>query len=212
MPDLALENRPSSFEALESQPDDRDRLIQAATRIATERGFEGLDAEQLARATGLTLDDFHRHFDNVDQCILAAFDRFFQRLVEHVSEASEGVPGWPEKVGATIVAGLEFIAELEPVTRLFTVDALCAGPGLIERRISSIERGAVQLKAGRELYPGSAELPDSMERTLVAGVVMLATTYVLGEEAWRLTEVQSELVAMVLTPYLGIEGARRVAS
>jgi AcrR family transcriptional regulator len=195
-----------------ARPDDRHRLIEAATRIATERGFDALDAEVLARATGLTPTDFHRYFDNVDQCILAAFDQFFERLLEHVSEASEGVAGWPEKVRATIVAGLEFITELEPVTRLFAVDALCAGPGLIERRIAYIERGADRLKAGRELYPDAADLPGSMERTLVAGVVMLATTYLLGEEASRLAEVESEMVAMVLTPYLGIEGARLAAS
>jgi AcrR family transcriptional regulator len=209
MPDLVLANGPSATEA---RSEDRERLTEAATRIATERGFEALDAERLARVTGLTVNDFHRHFDNVDQCILASFDQFLERLVEHVSDACEGVPTWPGRVRATIIAGLEFIAELEPVTRLFMVDAMCAGPGLIERRISAIERGADQLKEGRELYPEAAELPDSMERTLVAGVVMLATTYVLGEEASRLAEVQSELVAMVLTPYLGIEGARRVAS
>jgi hypothetical protein len=51
-----------------------------------------------------------------------------------------------------------------------------------------------------------------MERTLVAGVVMLATTYLLGEEANRLAGVQAELVTMVLTPSLGIERARQVAS
>lgn len=209
MPDLLLESFPQPTEV---RPDDRNRLAEAATRIATERGFEALDAEVLARATGLTLADFHRYFDSVDQCILAAFDRFIERLLEHVSEACEGIESWPEQVRATIVAGLEFTTELEPVTRLFAVEALGAGPGFIERRIASIERGADALKAGRELYPEAADLPGSMERTLVAGVVMLATTYLLGEEASRLAEVQSEMVAMVLTPYLGIEGARRAAS
>lgn len=212
IPDLVFENEPGPVEALASRPDGRDRLTEAATRIATERGFEALDAEQLARASGLTLADFHRHFDNVDQCILAAFDHFLERLSEHVSEACEEVPGWPEKVRATIVAGLEFIVELESVTRLFAVDAVRLGPGVVERKISSIERGADLLKEGRELYPATAELPDSMERTLVAGVVMLAMTYLLREEASRLVEVQSELVVMVLTPYLGIEKARFAAS
>lgn len=212
MPDLVLERGRGPVNAQASRPFDRDRLIEAATRIAAERGFEALDAEQLASASGITLTDFHRHFDNVDQCILAAFDQFVERLLEHVSEACEGIPGWPEKVRATIIAGFEFIAELEPVTRLFAVEAMRAGPGIVERKISSIERGAERLKEGRELYPQAAEFPDSMERTLVGGVAMLATTYLLGEEANRLAEVQSELVVMVLTPYLGIEGARQVAS
>ena len=207
-----MENGPTPVEALASRPDGRDRLTEAATRIATERGFEALDAEQLARAAGLTLADFHRHFDNVDQCILAAFDQFLERLLEHVAEACEDIPGWPERVRATIVAGFEFVAELEPVTRLFAVDAMRAGPGVVERQLSAIERGADLLKEGRKLYPVAAELPDSMERTLVAGVVMFATTYLLGEEASRLAEVQSDLVAMVLTPYLGLERARLTAS
>jgi AcrR family transcriptional regulator len=212
MPDLVLEDGPGPVGLLVSGADGRNRLAEAATRIAAERGFDALDTEQLVRATDLTLADFHRHFDNVDQCILAAFDQFLGRLLAHVSEACDGIADWPETVRAAIVAGLGFITELEQVTRLFAVDAMGAGPGLVERKLSAIELGADRLKQGRELYPGTAEFPDSMERTLVAGVVMLATTYLLGEEANRLAGVQAELVTMVLTPYLGIERARQVAS
>jgi AcrR family transcriptional regulator len=205
MPDLVLESGSRPVDA-------RDRLIEATTRIATERGFEALDAERVARAAGLTLADFQLHFDSVDQGLLAAFDQFVERILEHASDASEGIPSWPERVRAAIVAGLEFIAELEPVTRLFAVDALTAGAGLVERKISAIELAAERLKEGRELYPEAAELPDSMERTLVAGLVIRALTYLLGEEAGRLAEVQAELVEIVLIPYLGLEGARLAAA
>jgi AcrR family transcriptional regulator len=121
MPELVLEEKPGGAESPASRIEDRYRLTDAATRIAAERGFEALDPVELAQAAGLTVEDFHRHFDNVDQCILAAFDQLFDRLLEHVNEACEEVGQWPEKVRATIVAAFEFIAELEPVIRLFAL-------------------------------------------------------------------------------------------
>lgn len=192
--------------------DARERLTDAATRIASERGFQGIEAAQVARAAGLSTEDFYAQFDTVEQCLLAAFDHFLRRLVEHVEEACEEAETWPDKVKTTIGAAFDFVTELEPVARVFAADAMHTGPAGIERKYASIESAARCLKQGRELYPGAANLPEAMERMLVAGVVMLATTYLLSEEAGRLAGVETEAVEMVLAPYLGIEQARSLAA
>ena len=212
MPDVVVERDPAGGEGARALLRARERLIDAVTRVATEGGFQELDSEQVARAAGLPVDQFYRHFDNVDQCVLAAFDQFLERLSDHIGEACEGTDDWPEKVRATIDAGFEFITELEPVTRLFAVDAVRTGPAGLERKIASIDRAALRLRHGRLLYPEAAGLPDATERALVAGVVMLATTYVLGEDGSGLSEIQAEAVEMVLAPYIGIDRARLVAA
>ncbi len=212
MPDVVVRRDPAGGEGVRAPFRERERLTDAVTRVATERGLQGLDPELVARASGLTVDRFYRHFDNLDQCVLAAFDEFLERLLEHIDEACADTDEWPEKVRASIDAGFEFIAELEPVTRLFAVDAVRTGPAGMERKIASIDRAALHLKQGRLLYPGAADLPDAMERALVAGVVMLATTYVLGEDSDRLSEIRAEAVEMILTPYIGTDRARLVAA
>ena len=50
-----------------------------------------------------------------------------------------------------------------------------------------------------------------MESTLVAGVVMMASSHLLAEEADMLPGLAPEAVEMVLTPYLGSSAASRAA-
>jgi len=212
MPDVVLRRDPAGAEVTVATWDERERLTDAVTRIATERGYKEIDPEQVARGSGLSVDDFHRHFATVDQCLLAAFDRFLGRMLEHIDEACEGIAGWPEQVRATIEAAFEFVAEVEPVARLFAVDAVRTGPAGVERKCASIERAALRLKHGRLLYPAAADLPDAMERLLVAGVVTIASAHLLAEDRERLVQVEVEAVEMVLTPYIGLGRARAVAT
>ncbi len=192
--------------------EERERLTDAVTRIATERGFRGVGAEQVARGAGLSIADFHRHFDNVDQCLLAAFDRFLERMLEHIDESCAEVAEWPEKVRLTIEAAFEFLAEVEPVARVFAVETTFAGPAGLERTQASIERAALRLKHGRLLYPEAADLPDATERMLVAGVVAIATAHLLREDGGALAGAGSEAVEMLLAPYLGADRARSMAA
>jgi AcrR family transcriptional regulator len=212
MPDVVVGRDPAGAEIAVATSEARERLTDAVTRIATERGYKGTDPEQVARSSGLSIDDFYRHFANVDQCLLAAFDSFLGRLFEHIDEACEEAVGWPDKVKTTIEAAFEFVAEVEPVARLFAVDAVRTGPAGVERKFASIDRAALRLKHGRLLYPVAVDLPDAMERTLVAGVVMIASTHLLSEEAEQLVDVETEAVEMVLAPYIGLDRARQVAA
>lgn len=192
--------------------DMRERLTDAATRLATDRGYDALRAEAIAEAAGLSIEDFHRHFDGGDQCLLAAYDRFIDRLLDHVEAASAAAVSWPEKVKLTIEAAFQFVYELEPVARMFAVESIRIGPAAMHRRLLSIDRAATVLEGGRTLYPAAEGMPSTTERTLVAGVVTIATQQLLAEEASDLSVIEVEAIEMVLTPYIGPAEARAVAA
>ena len=181
MPDVVtgrdpLGNRVASLE-------DRDRLTDAMTRAAVECGYRSVDIEQVAYSAGLTADDFRQLFTSKDQCLLAAFDGFLARLYDQIDEDCEEVPDWPTKVKVAIESAFSLVAELEGTARLFVVDAIRTGEAGLERHRTSIDGAARILKHGRLLYPVAAEYPEAMERTLVAGVVMMASSRLLAEDA-----------------------------
>jgi AcrR family transcriptional regulator len=190
---------------------DRDRLTDAITRASVECGYRTLDIEQVADYAGLTIDDFERQFTSKDQCLLAAFDSFLDRLYAQLDEDCEEALDWPGKVRATIESAFSLVAELEGTARLFVVDAIRTGEAGLERQRTSIDGAANLLRAGRLLYPAAADYPEEMERTLVAGVVMMASSRLLAEEADVLPDLAPEAVEMVLTPYLGSRAARLAA-
>lgn len=190
----------------------RERFTDGVTRAAVDYGYAEVDVERIAKYAGLPASEFDRHFDSKDQCFLAGFDRFLERMREDIGDACESTENWAEKVELAIRTAFEFVAELEPVARVFVVDAARIGEAALERRHEAIESAARILKHGRLLYPRAAELPDATERTLVAGVVMIASTSVLHEDAGDLPEFVAEATEMVLAPYLGTESARLLAA
>lgn len=162
----------------------------------------------MALYAGLSVDDFYASFQSGDQCLLAAYDNYLRRLLSHVAAAAESEPDWLAKVAASVSAGLGFVAELGPVSRMFAIDALSLGPAAIEQAHAAIERGARFLRHGRELYPAAAELPASLEQTLLAGQAFAVSLRLLAEEPLALPRLRSEMVEVLLSPYVGTERAR----
>jgi AcrR family transcriptional regulator len=212
MQDVVVRRDTTGVELASEPREARERFTDAVTRAAAEYGYRAIDVEQIARYAGLSVADFDQSFASKDECLLAAFDRFLERIYEHIDEGCEDARDWPDKVRITIQSAFEFVSELESVARLFVVDAVRTGEAGLERRCASIDSAARRLKHGRLLYPQSADLPDATERTLVAGVVMLASTRLLHEDAWELPALAAEATEMVLTPYIGSSKAREVAA
>jgi hypothetical protein len=114
-------------------------------------------------------------------------------------------------VAAAIREALEFAAGDPAAVRALTSDALAAGkPGFAqyERLISYL---CELLLPGRAERSDAERLPKETERALAGGVAMLVAQRIdLGRHA-ELPALAPEATQFVLTPYLGIDEARRVA-
>lgn len=206
-------DRSDASDSAESSPDEqRARLINAITRTAAERGYAETTVDQVAAYAGVSRETFFRYFTGTDQCLLAAYDSFFERLMGHIEAACDARDPWPLQVKAGIEATLGFFAEVSSTGRLFMVEAMSAGPAAVERRFASIDRLARKLHRGRELNPAAKGLPETTERTLVAGVGLTISVHLLAEEGALLPAMEAELTELVLTPYLGSREAKKIAA
>lgn len=195
----------------QSPPQQRSRLIDAFTKVAAERGYARVSAAQVAAEAGLPGEAFYEHFVDLPRCLVASYDAYFERLMAHIEEACEGEDEWPDRVKAAVGACLEFVLETASRARLFSVEAISAGPALLERRFASTTRLAARLQRLRDHSPRAEELPASTEWVLVAGVYSRITAHLLAEEAGLLADLEPELVELLLGPYLGEREARRLA-
>jgi AcrR family transcriptional regulator len=190
----------------------RSRLIDAFTKIASERGYTRIGAAEVAAEAGLPDETFYEHFADLPRCLVASYDAYFERLMAHIEEACEGAEEWPDRVKAAVRASLEFVLETASRARFFSVEAIGAGPALLERRFASTTRLAARLAPLRETRCRRAtELPASTEWVLIAGVYSRITVHLLAEEAGLLADLEPELVELLLSPYLGEQEARRLA-
>lgn len=194
---------------LESQ---RERLIDALTRTAAEHGYAKTTVRDIAAVAGVPRSAFYEHFASKNQCLSAAYDAFVERLLEEARQATDDAEEWPLQVKEAVAAGLGFVAETATRARFFAVEAPTVGPMILERYVVAMSRIVFLLRSGREHYPLAADLPELTEQVLVGGAACLVSSALLSEEHGLLPALESEIVEVLLTPYLGREAARRVAT
>ncbi|HEX7244879.1 MAG TPA: hypothetical protein VF245_04845 [Solirubrobacterales bacterium] len=141
-----------------------------------------------------------------------AFEAAFARLQVFVEEAY-GVPGdWPVRIAAAIRAGFEFAAADPETANVLTNEAIARGRDGFARYNRLVDYCAGLLTPGRELQPENEQLPEILERSLAGGLIMLIAQRVDQGRAAELRTLVPEAVQFVLTPYLGLEEARRAAA
>lgn len=141
------------------------------------------------------------------------YDLLLDRLLERISRACKTATDWPDEVRLAIEAAFEFASELERERLMAFFDPALAGPAAVERRCALIDNATTALERGRRApgpYPASDGF-EVTERTLVAGVVMLASINLLADDDSGLDRARAEAVEMVLTPYVGAGRARDLA-
>lgn len=142
----------------------------------------------------------------------SAFEVEFARLRVRLETACVEEKAWPARVAAGIRACCVFAAEHPEEARLLTSEALARDEEsrlLYEQMISYF---AAMLRPGRDLNSRSGELPAITESAMAGGVAMLIGRRLdQGQEA-ELPALAADAIVFVLTPYVGIESARRFAA
>jgi AcrR family transcriptional regulator len=191
---------------------DRQRLVSAITKAASERGYTNVTVTDVTRYAELSRTTFYEHFTGKRQCLMAAYDAFFERLIDDATAACAAQSEWPERVRAALGAILSFLEESDTLARAFAVESFSSGPPAFERQLGLVERLASLLREGRSHFPAAAALPEQTEQTLAGGVFLLVSARLLAEESLAVPGLRSDLVELVLTPYAGAAEARRIAA
>lgn len=190
----------------------RERLIDAFTKVASDRGYASTTVAEVASVADLPPAAFHAHFSNKRQCLSAAHEAFFDRLHEEAASAVDGDQEWPVRVKTAVFAVLEFVEETASRSRFFALEVLIAGPLILERHRAALDRVAPLLREGREYLPQAGNLPELTEVVLIGGAAVLLCSSLLAEERLPVSKLAQELVEMLLLPYVGREAARRIAA
>jgi hypothetical protein len=129
-------------------------------------------------------------------------------LFERIESACSGQAEWPLKVRASLRGILDLFATDPQAARLLLVDVHQVGPGVRRQHEQTLARLADLLRAGRDL-PDAPPMPDVVEDGLIGSAsFVLARALRTGES---LPALLPDLAALVLVPYLGREGAERIA-
>jgi hypothetical protein len=141
----------------------------------------------------------------------SAFEAAFARLQVAAEDAYMSHADWADRVVAVIHVAFGFAASDPSAAHTLTSQPLGHGSEGAARYERLVDYWAGLLSPGREHCPGSVELPETIERALAGGILALIAQRVDQGCAEELPELVPDAIQFVLTPYLGIDQARRIA-
>lgn len=193
------------------EEEERERIVAAVVKAATEHGYAQLTVDLVLRYAGVSQATYEAHFETKEQGVIAAQEAFLAGLQLEVSGACDADEDWADNVRAALDAALGYLTETSSVARVFTVEAAAASLAAHERQFAILERFAEQLRDGRRHYPQAAKMPPTTERALVGGIASIVSDRLLSEEPGALVELEPQLAEFLLAPYLGRTEAHRLA-
>jgi AcrR family transcriptional regulator len=190
----------------------RARLLDAAFAVVAEDGYRRMTARRVSGRAGVSNKTFYDLFTDREDCFLAAFDHAVVELAAVVLPAWEGEKEWAAGIRAGLGALLGFLDGEPALRRLVFVEALGAGPRVLERRVQvlevlqgAVDQGRVGVKAGRELPVLTAE-------GVVGAAFGVVHTRLLSGRPEPLVGLLGELMATIVLPYRGHTAAVRELS
>jgi AcrR family transcriptional regulator len=134
----------------------RARILAAMTQVVAEDGAGAVTVARVVSRAGVSRRTFYDLFEGCEDCFLAVFEDALARANRIVSDAASSAPAaWHEQIRAGLGALLTLFDEEPALGSLLIVDALGAGPEVLEHRARTLEFLATIIDRGRSV-PASA--------------------------------------------------------
>ena len=186
----------------------RDRILDAMTELAAERGFEHVTVRLVTERAGVSSRTFYERFAGLDECLLAILDGVRQHFDVLVSRGFATDGSWLDGMRVTLAGMLAFFDAEPALARVFVVEALGAGPLVRERRERAIEelRRLIVARIEAEVTHVSPLEPEGVIAS-VMGIVHARLT--MGDSEQPFVELLGPLMGIVVRPFTGRDQVTR---
>jgi AcrR family transcriptional regulator len=191
--------------------DRREKILVAMAEIVAKRGYQGTTVEHIVKRAGVARNTFYEYFKNREACLLAGFEEALGEVAERATAAADAESEWPQQVRAALDVVLHWVAENPALARTCLVESMTAGPEALERYEQVLSGYAPLFALGRQ-NSATSELPDTLEDSIVGGIVWMIHQRLLHGEADQVPGLQPTMLEFALAPYLGERAAAEVAA
>ncbi len=179
----------------------RGRLVAAITSVAYKKGAGTLTVGAVVGAAGISRRTFYELFDDLDDCLMEAFDQGLERARARAASAYAGRQGWADRIRGGLTELLRFFDEEPQVARLLLVDSASSGARGHARRTDVLEQLAGVVDEGRA--DASQQPPALTAEGVVGGATSVVAARLLKRDPEPLVALVNPLMSMMVLPYLG---------
>jgi AcrR family transcriptional regulator len=180
----------------------RRRMMDAIAELTAEQGYEATKIADIVRRAAVARKTLYDNFDGKEDLFLSAIDSTTTEMRVVVEEACDNAGGdSQERIVAGLEALLDFVAEHPAAARMCMVEAISATPNSARLYDAAVHEFVELLQKSA---PEEADLPSTIEESLVGGVAWILQLQIRKGEAQTVPELLPELSQFVLSPYLGV--------
>jgi AcrR family transcriptional regulator len=186
------------------------RLLIATSEVVAAKGYPGTTVRDITRAAGVSQKTFYEVFENKEDAFLAAYaavDLVIERMLNAGLEESEP----RAMVEAGLRAFLETLASEPAFTRMLVIEAVGAGPRVLERRAQAFRDFAralsIPIERARERNPRIPVADESLLIGVLGGINELVLQHLIEREEATLPELLPTALGLVERGCL--DGGRR---
>lgn len=206
------EEPPASVTRSSAHEDQRRRILRAVGEVVAERGYPDVTVELIVKRAHVSYKTFYKHFAGKEDCFIDLFEVTFASSERAIRERLAAAPGpWPDQVVLALRTFVEQILADPVIARAVIVESPSVGPAITERYEQATKALVPLFRAGRELNPRGAELPETIEATLAGAVFWSAFERLIIGAPEQLAAYLPVLVELILRTYLGPAEAARIA-
>jgi AcrR family transcriptional regulator len=187
----------------------RERLVEVATRLFAERGFDGTSIEAVLDEAGVSRGSLYHHFASKEALFEAAFQAVEERIGQEILVAAASVPGALEDAAISLRTGSHTWIKLagDPVVqRIILIDA----PAVLgwERWRELEEQNALgtlklAMQGASDQGRVRPEMVDIYAHMLLATVNEFALMIARADDQAAATRTAESAVDEILTKLLG---------
>jgi AcrR family transcriptional regulator len=189
----------------------RARILSAMVEVAAEHGFLGAAIGLVVKRAGVSRRTFYDLFEGREDCFHAAFDWGVEQASARMGEAYARESSWRGGVRAALASLLVFLDAEPQLARVCVVEALGAGPLVLQRRARVMQQLADALDVGAPAGRGAAQPRLLTGEAVIGGAFSVIHTRLSldGEARDRrpLTDLLGQLMALIALPCLGARAA-----
>ncbi len=187
----------------------RSRMIAAVIGAVEADGYPRLTVTTVIARSRISRKTFYAAFVDLEDSFLAAFEQALAHASEIARAAYARERAWRTGIRAALLSVLTAMDEERGLARLCIVDALLAGPRVLERRAQVLAQLARTIDDGRELAPARYEPPPLTAQAIAGAIAALLHAHLLDEDPAPLTALSGSFMSMIVMPYLGRAAAHR---
>jgi len=187
----------------------RARLIAGAVRAIDELGYTQATVGRIAERAGVSRRTFYEIFTDREECLTAVIETMVSAITAELADQSFIGGVWRERIRVGLAGILVFLDREPALARVCVVQSLQAGPQVLRRREEVLARLTAAVDEGRFEGTRGASCTPLTAEGLVGAAFGILYARLQREEQQSLTSLLSELMGMIVLPYLGPAAARR---